>query len=100
MIEAADRILCCAARPVSDVTKGRIIMPLAYIVDDEPHIRRLASISLKDAGFDTAEFSDGATVLRAVGQQKPDAILLDWMMPGLDGMEVRVRISNGVRARP
>ena len=100
MIEATDRIMCYAARPVSDVTKGRIIMPLAYIVDDEPHIRRLASISLKDAGFDTAEFSDGATVLRAVGQQKPDAILLDWMMPGLDGMEVLRQLRANPATRP
>ncbi len=75
-------------------------MPLAYIVDDEPHIRRLASISLKDAGFDTAEFSDGATVLRAVGQQKPDAILLDWMMPGLDGMEVLRQLRANPATRP
>lgn len=75
-------------------------MPLAYIVDDEPHIRRLASISLKDAGFDTAEFSDGATVLRAVRQQKPDAILLDWMMPGLDGMEVLRQLRANPATRP
>ena len=57
-------------------------MPLIYIVDDEPHIRHLAAVGLKDAGFETAEFSDGAVLLHAVNQKQPDAILLDWMMPG------------------
>lgn len=63
-------------------------MPLVYIADDEPHIRRLAAIGLKDAGFETAEFSDGAVLLHAVQQRQPDAVLLDWMMPGQDGLEV------------
>ena len=56
-------------------------MPLIYIVDDEPHIRRLASIGLRDAGFETAEFSEGGVLLHAMRQKLPDAVLLDWMMP-------------------
>ena len=51
-------------------------MPLIYIVDDEPHIRHLAAVGLKDAGFETAEFSDGAVLLHAVNQKQPDDILL------------------------
>ena len=58
----------------------RLVEPMAlvYIVDDEPHIRRLAAIGLKDAGFETAEFSDGSVLLLAVQQKQPDAVLLDW----------------------
>ena len=68
----------------------RLVEPMAlvYIVDDEPHIRRLAAIGLKDAGFETAEFSDGSVLLHAVQQKQPDAVLLDWMMPGQDGLAV------------
>ena len=40
-------------------------MSLIYIVDDEPHIRHLAAVGLKDAGFETAEFSDGTVLLHA-----------------------------------
>lgn len=73
---------------------------LVYIVDDEPHIRRLAAIGLKDAGFDTAEFSDGSVMLHALHQTRPDAVLLDWMMPGLDGMGVLRAIRQNPATRP
>ncbi len=75
-------------------------MSLIYIVDDEPHIRRLASIGLKDAGFETAEFSDGATLLYAVKHRMPDAVLLDWMMPGQDGMAVLRALRENPATRP
>lgn len=63
-------------------------MPLVYIVDDEANIRHLVSIGLKDAGFDTCEFSDGTTFLHALNLKKPDAVVLDWMMPPPDGLSV------------
>lgn len=75
-------------------------MPLIYIVDDEPHIRRLAALALKDAGFDTVEFSDGAVLLHAMQQQLPDAVLLDWMLPGQDGISVLRTIRQDSALRP
>ena len=75
-------------------------MPLVYIADDETHIRRLAAIGLKDAGFDTAEFSDGGTLLYAVQQKQPDAVLLDWMMPGQDGLDVLRTMRGNPATRP
>lgn len=75
-------------------------MPLIYIVDDEPHIRRLAAIGLKDAGFETEEFSDGGILLHAVQQKLPDAILLDWMMPGQDGISVLKSLRENPATRP
>lgn len=63
-------------------------MACIYIVDDEPPIRRLAAIGLHDAGFETAEFSCGEELLRQMRQQRPDGVLLDWMLPGMDGLEV------------
>ena len=75
-------------------------MSLIYIADDEPHIRRLVSIGLKDAGFDTAEFSDGKVLLHGIKQKLPDAILLDWMMPGQDGMAVLRTLRENPVTRP
>ena len=75
-------------------------MPLIYIVDDEPHIRRLASIGLRDAGFETAEFSEGGVLLHAMRQKLPDAVLLDWMMPGQDGIAVLRTLRGDPATRP
>ena len=75
-------------------------MSLIYIVDDEPHIRHLAAVGLKDAGFETAEVSDGTVLLHAVNQKQPDAILLDWMMPGQDGLSVLKTLRQNPATRP
>ena len=75
-------------------------MPMIYIADDEPHIRRLAAIGLKDSGMETEEFSDGPSLLRAVRLRLPDAILLDWMMPGQDGISVLRTIREDASTRP
>ena len=75
-------------------------MPLIYIVDDEPHIRRLASIGLRDAGFETAEFSEGGVLLHAMRQKLPDAVLLDWMMPSQDGIAVLRTLRGDPATRP
>lgn len=69
-------------------------MPLVYITDDEPNIRKLVAFGLKDAGYESAEFGDGESLLAAVRQKKPDAIILDWMMPPPDGLAV-CRILRG-----
>ena len=61
---------------------------LVYIADDEPNIRKLAALALKDSGFETQEFADGVSLMAAVRVRKPDAIVLDWMMPPPDGLAV------------
>ena len=63
-------------------------MPLVYIADDEPNIRRLVAFGLKDSGFESAEFADGETLLAGIKARKPDVIILDWMMPPPDGLAV------------
>lgn len=71
-------------------------MALIYIADDEANIRTIVSIGLKDSGFETREFADGTTLLEAVNKKKPDAIILDWMMPQPDGLTVcRMLRENG-----
>lgn len=63
-------------------------MALIYIADDEESIRRIVAIGLKDSGYDTEEFADGSTLLNAVRDRRPDAVILDWMMPQPDGLTV------------
>jgi len=62
------------------------------VVDDEPNIRELLSASLRYAGFDVATAADGNAALTAARAQRPDLLVLDVMMPGLDGFEVVRRL--------
>ena len=57
----------------------------ALIAEDEPDIRLAARLSLKRAGFDVVVAENGAAALAKVADVAPDVILLDWMMPQLDG---------------
>lgn len=61
-------------------------MALIYIVDDEPNIRKLVCVGLREAGFEVMDFSGGDAFLHAVHQKAPDAVVLDWMMPAPDGL--------------
>jgi DNA-binding response OmpR family regulator len=58
------------------------------IVDDEAPIRLLCKVNLEAEGIEVLEAEDGVTGLEAARREKPDAILLDVMMPGLNGWNV------------
>lgn len=70
-----------------------------FIVDDEPHIRQLASLGLKEAGYETREFADGEALLQALKSSLPDALILDWMMPPPDGMALCRMLRDDPRTR-
>src|SRR5436305_13784043 len=70
------------------------------VVDDEPNIRELLSASLRYAGFEVATAADGNEALRVADGFKPDLLLLDVMMPGLDGFEVVRRLRREGRPVP
>ncbi|MGH7266199.1 MAG: response regulator [Candidatus Rokuibacteriota bacterium] len=59
--------------------------PLVLVADDEPAIRRLVSEVLDGAGFRTMTVADGATVPALAARHRPDLIMLDIIMPGVDG---------------
>ena len=63
-------------------------MPEVLIVDDDPDIRGLLGFALEDAGFEVREASDGATALAELEEDAPDLMVLDVMMPGIDGFGV------------
>jgi two-component system phosphate regulon response regulator PhoB/two-component system alkaline phosphatase synthesis response regulator PhoP len=58
------------------------------VVDDEPDIVQLVSIHLRKAGFSVEGFFDGGTLLKSISARIPDLIILDLMLPGVDGFEV------------
>ena len=56
-------------------------------VDDEPHILKLVAFSLRAGGFEVLEASDGASAIEIARAQQPDLILMDVMMPALNGYD-------------
>lgn len=66
------------------------------IVDDEPPIRDILVYNLEKEGYKTMEASDGLTAVSMALEQKPDLILLDIMLPKLDGLSVCKRIKNSL----
>jgi two-component system, OmpR family, response regulator ResD len=66
------------------------------VVDDEPTIGEVVSRYLERAGYETRVAADGPSALAAVAERSPDLIVLDLMLPGIDGLEVMRR----VRERP
>ncbi len=62
--------------------------PSILIVDDEPMTRNLLRLMLERVGFEIAEAEDGLKALLMVAEQLPDLLLLDVMMPNMDGLTV------------
>ncbi len=65
---------------------------LILVIDDDPDVRSVVDITLRLAGFDVATAPDGETGLEEALKQRPDLILLDLMMPRMDGYEVCRRL--------
>jgi diguanylate cyclase (GGDEF)-like protein/PAS domain S-box-containing protein len=67
-------------------------LAVLLIVDDEAHVRKLFEVLLQNQGYQTLTASSGEEALTMIEQQPPDLILLDIMMPGMDGYEVARRL--------
>ena len=70
-------------RPVPDSGEVRVL-----VIDDEAPIRLLCRVNLEAEGLDVLEAADGTTGLDLARNEQPDVVLLDVMMPGLDGWRV------------
>ena len=62
------------------------------VVDDDPDIARFVEVNLRSAGYDVAVAADGEEALEKAGELRPDLVLLDVMMPRIDGFEVAQRL--------
>ncbi len=72
------------------------------IVDDDPEITTLLSLIMKHVGYDSVECNDATQAYEMCAREMPDCILLDLMMPGIDGWKLLeiFKSSNGLRDIP
>jgi len=70
------------------------------VVEDEPNILELLSASLRLAGFEVATATGGLEAIQAVQRHRPDLVVLDVMLPGLDGFDVARRLRSGGTRTP
>ena len=82
---------------VTTMESGRT-KPLVLTVDDEEHITELIAMGLGFNGFEVQRVSSGRAALAAVDTQRPDLIILDVMLPDLNGFEVARRLRQNERA--
>nr|WP_271210594.1 response regulator transcription factor [Rhodococcus wratislaviensis] len=77
----------------------KLVEARVLVVDDEPNILELLSVSLRFQGFEVATASTGAEGLDTARTFRPDAVILDVMMPGMDGFGLLKRLrADGVDA--
>ncbi|WP_437582365.1 MtrAB system response regulator MtrA [Paramicrobacterium sp. CJ85] len=72
--------------------------PRILVVDDDTALAEMIGIVLRTEGFDPLFCGDGSAALAQFRQEKPDLVLLDLMLPGIDGIEVctQIRAESGV----
>lgn len=77
-------------------------MTRVMIVEDEPHIVESLSFLFAREGFDVRAMDDGAAALEALEAEPPDVLVLDVMLPGLDGFEIlrRLRAAPALKSLP
>ncbi|MBO0686162.1 MAG: response regulator, partial [Candidatus Dormibacteraeota bacterium] len=73
-------------------------MSTVLVVDDDPHIRASLRRTLAFEGYLVREAEDGICALALAAEEQPDLVILDLMLPGMDGVEVcrRLRLAGDV----
>jgi two-component system, OmpR family, phosphate regulon response regulator PhoB len=69
------------------------------LVEDEPAIQELLVFNIKQCGYDAIQAGDASTALNHISRELPDLILLDWMLPGISGIELARRLRADQRTR-
>src|SRR6185436_14719720 len=67
-------------------------MKTILLADDEEHLRTLVRTTLDQPGYRILESEDGATALEVAQRERPDVVVLDWMMPSMTGIEVMTEL--------
>lgn len=66
--------------------------PCIWVVDDDPELRKLLEEFLEKNGFEVRALPDGRDLERRLARQRPDLLVLDLMLPGIDGLEICRRL--------
>lgn len=69
------------------------------LAEDDPDIRLVARLALKKAGYRVTATENGRQLLERLAEERPDVVLLDWMMPEMDGAETCRRIKENPDTR-
>ena len=76
---------------------GQSDRPLVLVTDDDPDLRMLTDMQLSPEGYDVIQAADGRECIELANERQPDVILLDMMMPGMDGAQVLTELSANPR---
>ena len=76
-----------------------VSQPQVLLVEDEPAQREVLAYNLQSEGFQVAKADTGDEALLLVEEERPDVIILDWMLPGVSGIEVCRRLKSNAETR-
>jgi two-component system OmpR family response regulator len=78
-----------------DLSHSTGVAPRILIVDDDPQFRKALHLALDSCGYQVTDAGDGEGALANVASRTPDVVVLDWQLPGIDGIqtcrEIRAR---------
>lgn len=74
--------------------------PLVLVVEDDPDVLQILRLNLEASGLDTMLAADGDTAFRRMVEERPDAILLDLMLPVMDGWAILAALTSRDDAPP
>lgn len=72
---------------------------MIYCVEDDVAIREIELYALRSTGFDAKGFEDGASFWEALEKEKPELVIMDIMLPGIDGVELLKKMRNSAQFR-
>lgn len=72
---------------------------MIFCVEDDASIRKLIVYTLESTGFEARGFEDGKSFFEAVSKEIPELVILDIMLPGMDGMEILYRMKEDMRMK-
>ena len=93
-IQINSRVVDLRQRILVQIRKLVDIMQKIFVVEDDRFLRELITEELAREGFSVGSAVDGEEALEKITQQKPDLVLLDLILPGIDGYEVLKRMKD------
>jgi DNA-binding response OmpR family regulator len=81
-------------REGKDTAMTEVAKPRILVVEDDPDLRRILKLQLEDRGYEVSEAEDGAEGFRSIKTELPDCVILDLMMPVMDGFGFLKRVRS------